>query len=76
MEWLVFAVVVILLILVGLAGADFLIDRYIKILNNFVNRVADPNNPDSEKTIRQYFLVATLIIVFLLTVYPLLFREH
>ena len=76
MEWFVIAVVLILLISAALALADFTIDRYAKMLNNFVKRVADPNNPDSEKTIRQYFLVATLIIVFLLTVYPLLFREH
>ena len=76
MEWFVVGVVLFLMVGAGLALADFTIDRYAKFLNNFVKRVADPNNPDSEKTIRQYFLVATLIIVFLLTVYPLLFREH
>ena len=76
MDWFVFAVVGILSFLVGFALYLFIVDRYAKFLNNFVKRVADPNNPDSEKTIRQYFLVATLIIIFLLSVYPLLFREH
>lgn len=71
MEWFVIAVGGILMVLVGLALADFTIDRYAKMLNNFVKRVADPNNPDSEKTIRQYFLGATLIIVFLIFVYPM-----